>query len=200
MRSFLILALLTSLGLLGSSCQPAKLTPAQLSTYVADPEHGLQQRQQVGQTEVTVTYQPTELLVAREIQDVGRDPHLVDSLRHQYSKAAYFLLSISRDGRDVLQPATGFAHYSELLQTLAFHMDDQVRLVTSQGDTLRPTNYYLDRTATGSNASYLLLAFAKPASSGTWHLHLRECGLGTGDLSFVFDAQQLRAVPTLLLP
>lgn len=200
MRTFLAFALLAAVSLLESGCQPAKLKPEELSHYVTDPDHGLLQSQKIGGTEISVTYQPGELLVAREAQVLESEPMLIDSLRQQYSKAAYFLLSISRDGQDVLQPTQDFAHYSELLQTLAFHMDEQVRLITSQGDTLRPTNYYLDRTAAGANASHLLLAFPKPTSTGTWRLHLRECGLGTGDLWFTFDAQQVQAVPTLLLP
>lgn len=200
MRAYFIGLLLLASGCLCTSCQPAHLTPEELNRYVDDPDHGLQQHQQVGETVVAATYQPAELLVAREIQALEDAPLQVDSLRQKYSNAAYFLLSISRNGRDVLQPAEGFAQYSELLQTLAFHMDEQVRLVTSQGDTLRPTNYYLDRTTTGTHAAQLLLAFAKPASSGTWHLQLRECGLGTGNLSFAFETQQLQAVPALLVP
>lgn len=200
MKSCFTNMLLLSAGLLGNSCQQATATPDELSHYVGDPSHGLQQHQQIGEIAVAVTYQPADLLVAREVQAIGSTPHSVDSLRYQYSKAAYFLLAISRNGRDVLQPTEGFSRYSELLQTLAFHMDKQVCLVTSQGDTLRPINYYLDRTAAGTSASQLLLAFPKLPVGGTWQLRLRECGLGVGDLSFLFDSRQVQAIPTLVLP
>jgi len=123
----------------------------------------------------------------------------VDSLRKQYRDAAFFMLSIARNQREVLQPAEGFADYSTLLQTLAFRMGEHVQLVTSQGDTLRPVNYYLDRTYASASATQLLFAFPKPPFTGSWRFQLRECGLGTGNLSFSFGAPQLAAAPTLAL-
>lgn len=195
-----LLAVLASTALAGEGCQPMSLPPDQFATYVADPDHGLLQQQQIGDTEVTVTYQPVELLVAREVQAIGSNPIVVDSLRRQYGKATYFLLTISRHGQDILQPNEGFARYSELLQTLAFQLDKHARLITSQGDTLRPANYYLDRTTTTAGASRMLLAFPKLPITSSWRFQLRECGLGTGDLTFPFDPGRLNAVPALVLP
>ena len=191
----LLLAGLISL----TACQPTQLPPEALASYVADPAHQLCQVQHVGGTEVRVTYQPPDLLVARSLPETSYRQATVDSLRKQYRDGAFFMFSIARNQREVLQPTEGFADYSALLQTLAFRMGEHVRLLTSRGDTLRPVNYYLDRTYASASATQLLFAFAKPPTTGDWRFQLRECGLGTGNLSFSFDAARLAAAPTLAL-
>lgn len=199
MRYYPARALLTASLASLAACQPSQLPADALASYVADPAHQLCQVQQIGSTEVSVTYQPVDLLVARSLSALPPRPATVDSLRKQYRDATFFMLSIARNHREVLQPAEGFADYSTLLQTLAFRMGENVQLVTGQGDTLRPVNYYLDRTYASASATQLLFAFPKPPVTGDWRFQLRECGLGTGNLSFSFGAPQLAAAPTLAL-
>lgn len=182
-----------------SSCQPTSLPAQGLAAYVADPAHELQQVQQVGEFEIGVTYQPVDLLAARELPEFTTHQAVLDSLRDKYRGSTFFSLSIARNGREVLQPSEGFSQYSALLQTLSFRMGDYVRLISSRGDTLRPTNYYLDRTYASAGASQLLFAFPAVPATGTWHFQLRECGLGTGNLVFPFDAQHFYEVPVLAL-
>lgn len=184
--------------LLQTACQPQQLAPEALNDYVFNPQHHLQQVQQVGDIEAKVTYQPVDLLVARDLPSpVPPQPAVLDSLRHRYRGTTYFLLALARHQHELLQPREGFAPYSNLLQTLAFEMPQHVRLVTSQGDTLRPSNYYFDRTYAGAAATQLLFAFPTPTSTGTWCFQLQECGLGIGNLSFPFAAAQLATAPTL---
>lgn len=196
-RNYLFV-LLCMLSLL-SSCQPRSLPAQGLAAYVADPAHKLRQVQQVGEFEIGVTYQPVDLLAARELPQFGTRRAALDSLRDKYRNSTFFLLSIARNGHEVLQPGEGFSQYSDLLQTLSFRMSDYVRLVTSQGDTLRPTNYYLDRTYASAGTSQLLFAFPALPATGTWRFQLRECGLGTGNLAFSFDTQRVYEVPVLAL-
>jgi len=182
-----------------SSCQPTHLPADALADYVADPAHHLRQVQQVGSTEVSVTYQPVDLLVARDLSTITRSQKIIESLRKKYSDNSFFILSMSRSQREVLLPTNGFADYSNLVQTLAFQMGDYVQIVTSQGDTLRPTNYYLDRTYASASATRLLFAFPHLPTTGTWKFQLQECGLGTGNLRFLFEAPVVIASPTLAL-
>ena len=198
MRAALHSSLVVGLALLGA-CQPTHLPADALADYVADPSHHLRQVQRVGNTEVGVTYQPLDLLVARDAPNNLHSQVAIDSLRHKYQGSTFFLLSLSRNGQEVLQPKAGFADYSELLQTLAFRMGEHVQLITSQGDTLRPSNYYLDRTYASANASQLLFAFPKLPSSGTWRFRIQEFGLATGNLSFLFEAPLVLAAPSLAL-
>lgn len=198
MRPSFFLLLVAGLALLGA-CQPTQLPAGALADYVADPAHHLRQVQQVGTTEISVTYQPVDLLVARESPDNLHREATVDSLRHKYQGSSFFLLSLARNGQEVLQPRAGFADYSELLQTLAFRMGEHVQVITSRGDTLRPSNYYLDRTYASASASQLLFAFPRLPSGGTWRFRIQEFGLGTGNLSFPFEAPSVLAAPTLAI-
>ena len=181
------------------ACHPTELPPEGLAAYINNPSNGVSQTQRIGQTQVSVTYQPPDLLVMRELQNGSISLRAVDSLRGKYSHSIYFLLSIAHNGREVLQPKEGFAQYSDLLQTLSFHMDQHVCLITSRGDTLRPVNYYLDRTYAAGRASQLLFAFTEVPSTGTWQFYLLECGLQTGSVSFAFDTEAIRKVPAMTI-
>lgn len=182
-----------------SSCRHSMLSGEEMAAYVADTAHGLKQIQQVGDVEVSVTYQPVDLLITRELMGLPLRQAAVDSLRKKYHNTTFFLLSVSRNQRELLQPKEGFTAYSDLLQTLSFQMNEHVRLLTSQGDTIKPSNYYLDRTYGSANATQLLFAFPKISSAGIWQFQMQECGLGTGNLRFAFDASLPDSVPTLAL-
>lgn len=183
-----------------SACRPTELPAEALAAYVDDPAHDLHQVQQVAGVNIQVTYQPIDLLVSRELQGQVTTQAQCDSLRRKYAGSIYFLLSLSRDGKELLQPREGFTEYSALLQTLAFRMNDYTRLVTSQGDTLRPANYYLDRTYASASSSQLLFAFPQVPLTGTWQFQVRECGLGIGNVSFPFEAKTASSAPTLAVP
>lgn len=193
------LALVWLFGAVLAGCHPASLPPVAYQQYIDDPTHGFQQQQQVGEVRIRAIYQPPDYLVAREVVEQHFAGRTLDSLRRQYGGTAYFLLAFSRNGRGVLQPGEGFSQYSSLLQTLAFQAGSFARLITSQGDTLRPVNYYLDRTTPGIASTQLLIAFRQPALAGTWKLHLQECGLGIGPLTFDFATNQFRNAPALQL-
>ena len=186
-------------GMLASlwSCHATSLPPEDLVAYVNAPSNGVSQTQRSGETQVSVTYQSPDMLVTRELQGGVISGRVVDSLRGKYGHSTYFLLSIARNGREVLQPREGFAQYSDLLQTLSFRMGQYVRLVTSRGDTLRPVNYYLDRTYAAGSSSQLLFAFPAAPLAGTWQFHLLECGLETGNMAFVFDTKAIQDIPSL---
>lgn len=199
MRQYLLLSLLLASLILLNACQSNKLSAEALAIYVADPAHHLRQEQQVGSTEVSVTYQPTDLLVTHDLPGPLYRQSAVDSVRKKYNSETFFVLSIARNHREILQPIEGFSSYSDLLQTLAFRMDGHVRLLTSQGDTLLPVNYYLDRTYASTNATQILFAFPRLPTTGTWRFQLLECGLGTGNLSFLFDTLPVTVAPVLAL-
>jgi len=65
MRQLYILLLLS----ISSSCNnPQHLSEEQLKAYVIDPDHGLSEKNEVNEVVTTVTYRPTDLLVAQELR------------------------------------------------------------------------------------------------------------------------------------
>ncbi|TGE17544.1 hypothetical protein [Hymenobacter elongatus] len=166
-----------------------ELTTSELDHYLANPANGLTRKQEAGELTVEVTYRPAAL-----VAPYHREDKLLD--RHQ---SQYYLLSISRKGAEVLDPARGFSAYSSLLQTLAFRPQEYMRLTTADGDTLVPSNSILERTYGMGASTRILVAF--PASAGEKHpsvvFHLEEFGLQMGNLSFPFEHQDIVDIPPL---
>jgi hypothetical protein len=184
-----------------SACTPKRLSADELTAYIEDPANEFHQTQQLGEIQVDLTYQPTDLLVVRDLhgEETGTSAARLESVRKKYNNSTYFLLSISKGRQEVLQPREDFSHYSQLLQTMAFRMGEYVRLITAQGDTLRPSNYYLDRTYAASSASQLLFAFPVTPTKGLCHFTVAEFGLGIGAITFPFDSQLTKSAPHLAL-
>ncbi|UPL50200.1 hypothetical protein [Hymenobacter sublimis] len=193
--------LLSCLGLALHSCGQKQLSPPQLEQYVEDASNGLNQTQHVNGIDVSVKYQPVDLIVSRELQGEpeGSISSVIDSLRNIYGRYSFFTISFSKNSKEILQPQEGFSTYSELLQTLAFRMDKEVEIITSRGDTLYPVNYYLDRSYATANASQLLFAFQSVKEAGDCKIRIKEFGLVTGTLIFSFDDDALKATPSIQL-
>lgn len=172
------------------------LSPAALAQYIEDPANGLNKKEIAGEITVGVEYQPTDILISREIGSGSEKPAVIDGLRSKYKYTSCFLLSFSKNGEEVLSPKAGFSDYSNLLRTLSFQLGQFVTLTTVQGDTLAPINYYLDRTYHMGGSTNVLIAFPLTSSPIT-KLHIREFGLGCGNLEFTFQQRDFAAVPTL---
>ena len=155
--------------------------------------------------------QVCDIVFCREFPSEGEGLGIVHRcLRQPYKVVPLFVLArhrfvhvvaITHNGQEVLRPEEGFSRYSSLVQTLSFQMGEHVRLISSTGDTLRPANYYLDRTYGAGPATRLLFAFPAAAfPANNYRFCLQECGLDTGNLLFAFDARAFRAVPSLAIP
>ena len=139
-------------------------------------------------------YQPAKLLAARESQQLGADISVQDSLLKKYSQYNYFLLSISKKGRAIVDPKEGFSTYSALIQTLSFQMEPYVNLTTSIGDTLDPIAYNFEHTYQLDNKSRLLFAFKKKKIPSQMDFNLLEFGLGCGNIQFKLDKNTLEKI------
>jgi hypothetical protein len=175
-------------------------SPQALQDYVFDPDNGLSQEANVDQYRVTVTYKPTDLLVSQHIDDENVDAVQIEKLRARYSRSYYFILSLSRDSREVLQPVDGGStNFSAMVETLSFRMGEYVALVTSSRDTIPVQDFVLDRTYGMSKSTDLLFVFDKAAAKDSdWiQFNLDEFGLGLGNHRFRFSKEKLDEVPQL---
>lgn len=179
------------------ACSPGPVDEAGLQKYLLDPTHGLTQTQVANGVSITVQYQPASLLAYVDAQQSQDDSPPVPA--GVYAQSEYFLLTLSRQNSEVLKPSdTGFSNYSSLLQTLAFRLADYATLATDL-DTLRPSNSVLDRTFGMGAGTQIMLAFpANNTHPPIERFCLREFGLGSGNLQFVFRGQDLQAIPRLV--
>ncbi len=165
-----------------------EMTSRELDAYLANTEHGLTQKQEVGDLTIEVMYRPTSAMAVVD-----------DQKGQEFLAAQYYLLSISRKGTEALDPTRGFSAFSSLLQTLAFRPSEYMVLTTSKGDTLSPNNSILERTY-GMGASTRVLVAFPALPSGTQadvQFHLNEFGLRTGNLCFPFKLQDIQDIPAL---
>lgn len=170
-----------------------------MNAYVTDPANDLSKTSHTNGYDVTVTFQPTDLLVVREADGVYNDSS-INTLRNKYSQYYYFILSLSKDHTEVLSPAnTGQALYTELVNTMSFGMTKYVQLTTSALDTIPVADFMLNRTYNLSSSTDLLFVFSKEKTLGKdWiQFNLNEFGLGIGNHRFRFSKKTLDEIPPI---
>lgn len=174
----------------------------ELSKYIIDPDNGLIQKSESNGYVFEVVYRPTDLLVNQQETVKSMSAGKLDTLRKKYNNYYYFVLNLSKNKREALQPSAGMDQYSNLVQTLSFTMGSFVNLTTSVRDTIPTADFILNRTYGLSNATSLLFVFNKEkAKDKEWvQFNLNEFGLGTGNQRFRFKVKDLENVPSLKSP
>ena len=190
----IILASLTFM----ASCREKSVSMQELQEYVTDPDNGLKKSVESKGMLVDVVYRPTDLVIAQQILSFNSDTSLVSELRKRYSKYHYFILSFSKGGKEALHQQGDQNVYSNLLQTLAFRMDQYAGL-TGGGDTLDVADFQMDRTFGTAQATNLIVAFEKSpvTRENDIRFHLKEFGLGIGNHVFDFKAKDINASPCI---
>jgi hypothetical protein len=180
------------------SCKEKVLSPEELSAYVTDEENGYTQKSVTGETVISVTYRPTDLLVHQEVGDEPADAKTIEALREKYSPYYYFILSLSHNNKEALHQA-GADQYSDLVSTLSFRMSEFVTMTTAASDTIPVGDFMLNRTFGMSTSTDLLFVFNKEKSKDQdWvQFNLNEFGLGVGNQRFRFRTKDLEEAPTI---
>jgi hypothetical protein len=168
-----------------------------LNDYISDPAHDLSQTVESNGYRISLTYRPTDLLVTQDVGENVHDSSAVNTLRKKYNNYYYFLLSLSRDGKEALHQVGGMSEYSELVQTLSFRMANYVTLTTASADTVPVGDFILNRTYGLSQSTDLLFVFNKEKTIGKeWvQFNLNEFGLGAGNQRFRFRTKDLEELP-----
>ncbi|MBX2922619.1 MAG: hypothetical protein KF746_10545 [Chitinophagaceae bacterium] len=181
---------------------PASLSKQELLKYIADKQNRLWLEQEVNGITVRLSYQPAPLLALQEMEAYDNkrsDSLLYKTLEEKYNKNYYFLLKFSKNSKEAIRQLGGFDRYSEILQVLSFRMGNFLYVTTHQRDTLPLSDYYFDQSYGMTDGNTLLLVFdrLRLKDEKQFDIHLQECGLGTGDLSFRFLRRDLLQVPHL---
>lgn len=173
-------------------------SPAELQQYVLDPDNGLSKARTTGPVDIKVTYRPTDLLVSQSLSEMAT-PYEIDSLRNGFGQQEYFILSIAANGKEIETYALNQTKFGERVQTLAFGMDDYVRIITDRQDTIPVSDYFYQRTYGVGKTSDFLMAFEaeKLRRSENFRFQIGEFGLGTGDQNFKFETRRLNELPKL---
>ena len=197
---FRIFGVMSMAAWLFSACASQPRNEQELQAYVADPSNEVTKQTASGGLDFTVTYRPTDLLVAQTLGDEQVDTEALESLRKRYGNYVYFTLQMKAGDRDVLYgTASDQAVFSEALQTLSFRMGDYVTLTTASQDTIPVADYTYPRTFGMAKQTSLMFAFNKEKlKEQEWvSFNLNEFGLHAGDQRFRFQVSDLENVPQL---
>jgi hypothetical protein len=198
MKTLLILIFALAPCLFG--CAPSEVqTVEELNKFIQEPDNNLVQQVDINDYKFSVAYRPTDLLI---YQEVGNDPTsriVLDNLQKKYSSYYHFILSISKKGKEALNPAEGMGQYRELVQVLSFRMNEFVTMTTSSQDTIPVGDFILNRTYGISQSTDVLFVFNKERGKGRdWvQFNLNEFGLRAGNQRFRFKVSDLESVPRL---
>ncbi|MEM9337919.1 MAG: hypothetical protein AAGA66_04270 [Bacteroidota bacterium] len=170
--------------------------PETLATYLASRDR-YHQEVRTGATTLSVTYRPTDLILAKEVHEQTTAGELAQ-MRQHYENYLYFQLSLQHNDRAWLTAQVINPSYGELVRTLSFRMSEHLRLITPS-DTLLPVSTYHDRMYGLANATELLVAFPRDGIREKERVRLvvNEFGGRLGQHAFPFASTDLLNEPNI---
>jgi len=194
--SFLFLALLTVIGLM--SCNKKKITNRE--EWVASinkPENGVNKTERVGAIKAALSFRPWQLMMPKgykgENKTQNGDPYkLKDKL--------FFVLSLSANNKELLRQLP-FAQYSEMVQVLAFRMNDYVQAYPDDREPVQPLECIFQQTYGMGVANNLVIVFNKKKllDADKIKIKIKEFGLNTGDLDFDLKTDDIKQIDNVSL-
>src|SRR5258706_7487689 len=78
-----------------------------LLAYTFDPDHGLYQKLEKDGAIIEVIYRPSDLILYQQLKGEVKSAAQVDSMKSYYRSMDYFLLRLSRNGKEITIPYAG---------------------------------------------------------------------------------------------
>ena len=183
-----------------SSCAKTFDTQEEMNNYIQDEDNGYNYKKNVLGVDYVLQYRPTDLLVKQELED-KTDPVQVENLRKKYSKYMYFNLSMSKNNQELLNGvARDKAKFGQMVNELAFGMEEKVHLYTPEKDTLAMADFIYPRMYGMSNATSIMIVYPRDSKYMTQdylNFVIEDLGLDTGDIKFKLNTKALQKEPQL---
>jgi hypothetical protein len=195
-KNSLLLLLLTIV----SSCSKTFDTPEEITAYITDEDHDYNYKKTVNGVDYVLQYRPTDLLVQQELSEKYTTEE-VEKLRAKYSKYLYFNLSMSKNNQELLNGlARDKQKFGQMVNDLAFGMDEKVHLYTPQKDTLVIADFIYPRMYGMTNATVIMLVYPrdkKYMETDYLNFAIEDLGLDTGEIKFKINTQAMQQEPHL---
>jgi len=174
-------------------CKKPVRNQAEMITYINDPGNGLRKTEQIGQIKAELTFKPWQLSVLQRKRGVK------EAERTNLKNEMVFVLGLSANNKELLRQLP-FDRYSEMVQVLAFRMQEYIDIVPDDGKPVAPMDCRFQQTYGMGAANNVLLVFAKEKLSNASVLKLRvkEFGLNTGNLDFEIDTKDINNIPVAI--
>jgi hypothetical protein len=195
-NSLLLLILL----LIVSSCNKTFDTVEEMNDYIKDEDNGYNYTKTVMGVDYVLQYRPTDLLVKQELSEKHNDT-LVKQLREKYNKYLYFNLSMSKNNQELLNSvAQNKAKFGQMVNDLAFGMEEKVHLYTPEKDTLAMADFIYPRMYGMSNSTSIMIVYPREKeymNQDYLNFVIEDLGLDTGDIKFKLNTKALKNEPQL---
>lgn len=186
--------------LLISSCTQTFETAEEMNAYIKEEDNGYLYKKTVAGVDYVLQYRPTDLLVNQELGD-KITPAQVDKLRKQYGQYLYFNLSMSKNDQELLNGvAQDKAKFGQMVNELAFGMEEKLHLYTPAKDTLALADFIYPRMYGMSNSTSIMIVYprdSKYLKQEYLNFVVEDLGLDTGDIKFKIDTKALTNEPQL---
>ncbi|SNR62829.1 hypothetical protein SAMN04488009_2830 [Maribacter sedimenticola] len=189
--------------LLLSSCnQNVFDSKKELLAHLQDPDNGYVQKKEINGLNFTLTYRPTDMLVQQVINERTTQKEL-DSVRSKYGKYMYLNISISNNGKEVLNSVINRkSDFGGMVNELAFGMGQKVHLISQSRDTLELLDYIYPREYGMGKATNMMFVYPRNdefLKNDYFHLTIEDIGLKTGEVGFKIPTNLLIHEPKLNL-
>lgn len=171
----------------------------ELWAYLLEDNHGYHQSKEINGLLYELTYKPTDLLVEQELNEIYSADE-VQSLRDKYGDYLYFNLSISSHGKELLSQSINREAFGEMVNQLAFGMEQKLTLITQKQDTIPLQDYVYPRLYGMGNSTDLLLVYENNLEMNDeeiLRLTIEDFGFSTGEVSFQIPTQSFKEQPQL---
>jgi hypothetical protein len=183
-----------------SSCTKSFDSAQEMNAYIAAEDNAYQYKKTVNGVDYVLQYRPTDLLVKQELGD-KHDDKQVESLRAKYHQYLYFNLSMSKNNQELLNGvARDKAKFGQMVNDLAFGMEEKVNLYTPSKDTLAMADFIYPRMYGMSNSTSIMIVYPredKYMKQDYLNFAIQDLGLDTGEIKFKLNTQKLQNEPQL---
>lgn len=210
-RRGISLSLIIPLFVLVSCNQKTFDSETAMLDYIKDEANGYTQHKTINGVDYSLTYRPTDLLVAQELGDRisladQRSLSVVeerrrDELRNRYKKYMYFNLSMSANNQELLSVAPKNRNeFGAMVNQLAFGMNEKVHVYTPSKDTLEMADFIYPRMYGMSRATTIMFVYPrdeKAIKSEYLNFTIGDLGLYTGEVKFKVETDKIANEPAL---
>jgi hypothetical protein len=175
-------------------------TAEEIVAFISDEDNEYCYKKEVNGVTYTIQYRPTDLLVQQELGDSISEKK-VKQLREKYNRYLYFNLSMSLNGQELLSNVVrDKQQFGQMVNDLAFNMDQKVHLYTPVKDTIAMTDFVYPRMYGMTNATTILIVYPRDKQflkDDYLNFTIEDLGLNTGEVKFKVNTQSLKNEPQL---
>lgn len=183
------------------SCQNKTFdTVEEITTYINEEDNQYRYSKTINGVKYELTYRPTDLLVNQELED-KKNKKQIELLRKKYANYMYFNLSMSLNDRELLSNVVRDKQkFGQMVNDLAFGMEEKVNLFTPKKDTLSMADFIYPRMYGMTNNTTIMIVYPrdkKYLEDDYLNFTIQDLGFDTGEVKFKINTNTIKNEPHL---